>query len=92
MGHMLIEAVRASNDCILAGAVDIIGSSAINSDAVAYLGQASGVIVTADLTAGLGQSQVLIDFTRPEGTMAHLQVCLEAAGNGRQIAERWLRY
>ena len=75
MGHMLIEAVRASNDCILAGAVDIASSSAINLDATAYLGQTSGVLVTADLMAGLVQSQVLIDFTRPEGTMAHLQVC-----------------
>lgn len=75
MGHMLIEAVHASNDCILAGAVDIATSPAINMDATAYLGQTSGVLVTADLAAGLANSQVLIDFTRPEGTMAHLQIC-----------------
>ena len=32
-------------------------------------------MITADLAAGLANAQVLIDFTRPEGTLAHLQVC-----------------
>jgi len=30
-----------------------------------------------NLRAGLARSQVLIDFTRPEGTLAHLAVCRE---------------
>ena len=30
-----------------------------------------------DIRAGLAGAQVLIDFTRPEGTMAHLQACRE---------------
>ena len=30
-----------------------------------------------DIAAGLADAQVLIDFTRPEGTMAHLAVCRE---------------
>ncbi len=30
-----------------------------------------------DIRAGLAQAQVLIDFTRPEGTLAHLAVCRE---------------
>jgi len=42
------------------------------------------VIITADLHVGLQHSQVLIDFTRPEGTMAHLQVC-RALGVGMVI-------
>jgi 4-hydroxy-tetrahydrodipicolinate reductase len=33
--------------------------------------------IGADLRAGLAQAQVLIDFTRPEGTLAHLAVCRE---------------
>ncbi|WP_295531844.1 4-hydroxy-tetrahydrodipicolinate reductase [uncultured Pseudacidovorax sp.] len=77
MGHMLIEAVRAADDCQLAGALDREGSPTLGSDAGAFLGFASGVAVTADLRAGLGGAQVLIDFTRPEGTMAHLAVCRE---------------
>ncbi|WP_234193684.1 4-hydroxy-tetrahydrodipicolinate reductase [Pseudacidovorax sp. NFM-22] len=77
MGHMLIEAVRAADDCQLAGALDREGSPTLGGDAGAFLGFASGVAVTADLRAGLAGAQVLIDFTRPEGTMAHLAVCRE---------------
>jgi 4-hydroxy-tetrahydrodipicolinate reductase len=35
------------------------------------------VAITADLRQGLEGAQVLIDFTRPEGTLAHLAVCRE---------------
>ena len=75
MGHMLIEAIQASGDCALAGALDIAASPAIGQDATAFLGRSSGVAITADLDVGLKDAQVLIDFTRPEGTLAHLQVC-----------------
>ena len=81
MGHMLIEAIRASDDCRLAGALDVAASPAIGNDAAAFLGHASGVAVSADLRAGLAQAQVLIDFTRPEGTLAHLKVCRELGIN-----------
>ena len=77
MGQMLVEAVRSADDCTLTGALDLASSPAIGHDAGAYAGQTSGVAITADLRAGLQHSQVLIDFTRPEGTMAHLQVCRE---------------
>lgn len=77
MGHMLIEAIRASDDCRLAGALDVASSPAIGNDAAAFLGHASGVPVTADIAAGLEHAQVLIDFTRPEGTLAHLKACRE---------------
>jgi hypothetical protein len=43
MGRMLIEAIRASDDCVLAGALDVPSSPAIGSDACAFLGYASGV-------------------------------------------------
>ncbi len=75
MGRMLIEAVRVDSDCVLAGALDVAGSAALGQDAAAFLGHASGVAITADLKTGLQNAQALIDFTRPEGTMAHLQVC-----------------
>ena len=75
MGRMLIEAIRASDDCVLAGALDVAASPAIGSDATAFLGHASGVAITSDIAAGLKNADVLIDFTRPEGTLAHLAVC-----------------
>ena len=75
MGRMLIEAVLAADDLQLAGALDLPSSPAIGLDATAWLGKTSGVRITADLDAGLSNAEVLIDFTRPEGTLAHLAVC-----------------
>ena len=75
MGHMLIEAVIASGDCRLAGALDIAASAAIGQYATGFLGHSSGPVITADLEAGLASAQVLIDFTRPEGTLEHVRVC-----------------
>ena len=77
MGRMLVEAVLASDDCQLAGALDIAGSPALGQDAGAFLGRHTGVAITADLRAALRGSDVLIDFTRPEGTLAHLAACRE---------------
>jgi len=77
MGHMLIEAIRLSHDCMLTGALDVAASPAIGNDATAFLGQASGVLIHADIQKGLKDTQVLIDFTRPEGTMAHVAKCRE---------------
>ena len=75
MGRMLIEAVLNAPDCELAGALDMPGNPALGSDAGAFLGRTTGVMITSDVPAGLGRAQVLIDFTRPEGTMTHLRVC-----------------
>ncbi len=75
MGRMLIEAVHAADDCVLAGALDRPGSPTLGQDATAWLGHLSGVTITDDLELGLAQAQVLIDFTRPEGTLAHLAAC-----------------
>ena len=77
MGHMLIEAITEAQDCRLAGALDLPTSPAVGQDASAWLGHASGVKVQGDLREGLKDSKFLIDFTRPEGTLAHLRVCRE---------------
>lgn len=77
MGQMLIKAIRGADDCTLGGALDIAASPSIGQDASAFLGHASGVMITADLRAGLVNARTLIDFTRPEGTLAHLKVCRE---------------
>ena len=77
MGRMLIEAVLASPDLVLSGALDRADSPALGQDAGAALGRPTGVVVGADLRAGLAGADVLIDFTRPEGTLAHLEACRE---------------
>jgi 4-hydroxy-tetrahydrodipicolinate reductase len=75
MGQMLIEAVLKADDLVLAGALDVAGSPALGRDAGALLGAPQGVAITDDLDQGLAKAQVLIDFTRPEGTLAHLAAC-----------------
>ncbi len=75
MGQMLIEAIRAADDCTLSGALDIAASPAIGKDAGAISGSALGITIQSDVKAGLQGANVLIDFTRPEGTLAHLEIC-----------------
>jgi 4-hydroxy-tetrahydrodipicolinate reductase len=75
MGRMLIEAVQAAPDAELAGALDRVGSPTIGSDAGAFSGQLAGIVIQSDLDKGLAGADVLIDFTRPEGTLQHLQYC-----------------
>ncbi|MDO5290853.1 MAG: 4-hydroxy-tetrahydrodipicolinate reductase [Pseudomonadota bacterium] len=75
MGQMLIETVRAADDCRLSGALDRVDSPALGQDAGAFAGWASGVSVTENLAQGLAGARVLIDFTRPEATMAHVAAC-----------------
>jgi 4-hydroxy-tetrahydrodipicolinate reductase len=73
MGRMLIEAVLADAHAQLVAALDQPGSPAIGQDAGAALGRVTGVAVSGDAATVLaGGVDVLIDFTRPEGTMAHL--------------------
>jgi 4-hydroxy-tetrahydrodipicolinate reductase len=65
MGRTLIEAVLADRELELATALDAPGAPA--------LGQMAGnVTITSDLGA-IAAADVLIDFTRPEGTLAHLR-------------------
>jgi len=65
MGRALIDAVIADDQLTLVAALDVKGSSSV--------GQPVGKTkVTAELGA-ISQAEVLIDFTRPEGTLAHLE-------------------
>ena len=74
---MLIAAIRAADDCELTGALDVAASSAIGHPAFA----GGTLLVHADLHLGLAKAKSLIDFTRPEGTLAHLKVCCELGIN-----------
>ncbi len=75
MGRMLIEAVLAAPDMELSGALEIAGSPALGRDAGEFLGRTTGVRVTDSLEQALADANTLIDFTRPEGTLAHLAAC-----------------
>jgi 4-hydroxy-tetrahydrodipicolinate reductase len=75
MGRMLVEAIAAAPDTLLAGALDVAGSPNVGTDAGAFSGQLAGVPIQSDLATGLAGAQFLIDFTRPEGTLKHLEYC-----------------
>ena len=75
MGRMLVEAVLASPECALKAALEVAGSPALGRDAAEFLGRPCGVDVGADIDAALAGAHVLVDFTRPEGTFAHLAAC-----------------
>ncbi|HBP31208.1 MAG: 4-hydroxy-tetrahydrodipicolinate reductase [Advenella sp.] len=76
MGRMLIEAVLAHPELTLAVALDHAGSGHLGEDAGAFLGKNTGVQLGSDLAA-LKDCDCLIDFTRPDGTLAHVQACVQ---------------
>lgn len=78
MGKMLIEAVLKDGQLVLGAAFDLPGSPALGRNAGELVGMSSDVLVSDDLAAGLLNVDCLIDFTRPEGTLQHLELCRRA--------------
>ncbi len=75
MGRMLIEAVLNADDAVLVGALDVVNSPSIGIDAGMFLGKTTGVLVESEMAKSLNNAEYLIDFTRPEGTLEHLEYC-----------------
>jgi 4-hydroxy-tetrahydrodipicolinate reductase len=80
MGRMLIEAALAQPDATITAAFDRSDSAAAGHDCAEFLGRSTGIQVVADLSS-IGSADVLIDFTRPEATLAHLKSCTDAGVN-----------
>ena len=80
MGRSLIEACHQTAGLELTVALEHPDSSLLGSDAgeLAGLGKL-GVSIGVDLAAVIDDFDVLIDFTRPEPTLANLETC-RAAG------------
>ncbi|WP_192457889.1 4-hydroxy-tetrahydrodipicolinate reductase [Musicola keenii] len=80
MGRQLIQAVSNAEGAVLGAALERQGSSLVGSDAgeLAGLGKLN-VTVSDSLEAVKDDFDVLIDFTRPEGTLAHLAFCRQHA-------------
>lgn len=79
MGRALLEASRATPDIAVTVALGKRGSSVIGADAgeVAGVGRLN-VPITDDLAAQANLFDVLIDFTRPEVTLANVALCAAA--------------
>lgn len=69
MGKVLLDCVAQADDLVLHAALEHEGNAMIGSDA------GGGVRITSDVGAALQGADALIDFTRPEGTMQHLEIC-----------------
>ena len=66
MGRTLIDAVLADRSLTLAAAFDVAGSPAVGTEV-------GKLKIGSDPAAAIQAADVLIDFTRPEGTLAHLK-------------------
>lgn len=79
MGRALVESIQQAEGVVLTAAVDRVGSSLIGADSgeVAGLGK-NGVLISDNLLAVVEEFDVLIDFTLPEPTVAHVEICREA--------------
>ncbi len=78
MGRALLEAATSTEGVKLAAALELASSPLAGHDAGELVGAARGVRIGSDAAAALHASEVLIDFTRPEGTLAHLAACRAA--------------
>ncbi|KJV25872.1 4-hydroxy-tetrahydrodipicolinate reductase [Pantoea sp. SM3] len=78
MGRNLIQAVQQAEGVALGAALARSGSSLLGADAgeLAGIGK-TGITVTDDLLKVVHDFDVLIDFTRPEGTLEYLAFCRE---------------
>lgn len=76
MGRALIEAALTTPNVKLHAALERPGNEFIGHDAGLFMGRQSGVKISDDLNGALNGADVLIDFTRPEGTLDHLQACV----------------
>jgi 4-hydroxy-tetrahydrodipicolinate reductase len=72
MGRALVEAALADRELTIAAALEAAGSPALGSTV-------AGIKVGSDIAAAAGAADVLIDFTRPEGTLAHVDACVKLA-------------
>jgi 4-hydroxy-tetrahydrodipicolinate reductase len=77
MGKNLVQAIQDTDGLELGAATERAESSLIGVDAGALAGVGDlGVKVVGDLQQAVDDFDVVIDFTRPAATMAHLEVCL----------------
>ncbi len=77
MGRTLIEAVIHHPETILVGAFDRPNSDQIGRDAGDFMGQKTGVLITHSVESAIQEADALIDFTQPEASLNHLQVCCQ---------------
>lgn len=74
MGRMLLAAAASDAAVCVVSAFEHAGAPAVGQ----FI---SGSLVIDDIAQAVAGAEVLIDFTRPEGTLLHLAVCAEMGVN-----------
>jgi len=80
MGRVLLECIAQADDLELYAALEHSGSALLGHSAK-ECGASADVAITADVAKALQGADVLIDFSRPEGTMNHLEICRKLGVN-----------
>lgn len=76
MGMTLIQAITQSPALSLTAAIDRADSPIIGKDTGGLIGaEPTGIKVTDNLATAVNDFDVLIDFTRPEASMAYVEYC-----------------
>lgn len=78
MGRALLEAATSTPGVALGAALDVASSPVAGRDAGELVAAAKGTQVATGVASALANCDVLIDFTRPEGTLAHVAACRAA--------------
>ncbi|MGV6827727.1 MAG: 4-hydroxy-tetrahydrodipicolinate reductase [bacterium] len=82
MGKALVETVAGNEELTLGAATERQGSSLVGADAGELAGVgALGVSLVDDLSVVMDDFDVLIDFTAPDSTLAHLALCVAHGKN-----------
>ena len=81
MGRAVVEAVLSAPDLRLATVLEQKGNPSIGRDAGELAGSPCGVRIGDDVANSIRGADVFVDFTRPEGTVAHLAACRKQGVN-----------
>ena len=81
MGRALVEAVLSAPDLKLATVLEQKGNPSVGRDAGEFAGSPCGVRIGDDVASSIRGADVFVDFTRPEGAVAHLAACRKQGVN-----------
>lgn len=72
MGQTLIKLISESSSMELCGAHEVIDNPYLGEDAGFFMGVNTGIFIKNNMLDAMKDADVLIDFTRPEGTLRSL--------------------
>ena len=81
MGRALLDAAGSMPNARVCAVLEHAASPLLGQDAAGISATAAGLVIGADVDAALTHADVLIDFTRPEATLRHIDACRKQGVN-----------